>query len=105
MLFIGITIHSIDLKTIRITKDMLVLFAGRFVISPLSILLLAMVFPLPPLMRNVFVIQAAMPVMTNTAIVSKAYGADSEYVAVMITATTIATIFVVPVYMAILKLV
>ncbi|AYO30904.1 AEC family transporter [Biomaibacter acetigenes] len=105
MLFIGITIHSIDLKTIRITKDMLVLFAGRFVISPLSILLLTMVFPLPPLMRNVFVIQAAMPVMTNTAIVSKAYGADSEYVAVMITATTIATIFVVPIYMAILKLV
>lgn len=105
MLFIGITIHSIDIKTIKINKDMLVLFAGRFIISPLSILLLTIAFPIPSLMRNVFVIQAAMPVMTNTAIVSKAYGADSEYVAVMITATTIATIFVVPVYMAILKLV
>ncbi|HHW04078.1 MAG TPA: AEC family transporter [Thermoanaerobacterales bacterium] len=105
MLFIGITIHSIGIKNIKINKDMLVLFAGRFIISPLSILLLSNVFSIPPLMRNVFVIQAAMPVMTNTAIVSKAYGADSEYVTVMITATTIATIFVVPLYMAVLNIV
>jgi len=103
MLFIGITIHSIGLSAIRISKDMLMLFTGRFIISPLSILLFAMLFPLPPLMRNVFVIQAAMPVMTNTAIISKAYGADSEYVAVMITATTIATLFVVPVLMLVLN--
>jgi len=105
MLFIGITIHSMGIKNIKINKDMLVLFAGRFIISPLSILLLSNVFSIPPLMRNVFVIQAAMPVMTNTAIVSKAYGADSEYVTVMITATTIATIFVVPLYMAVLNIV
>lgn len=103
MLFIGITIHSIDLKTIKISKDMLVLFAGRFIISPISIILLTLFFPLPTLMRNVFVIQAAMPVMTNTAIISRAYDADSKYVAVMIAATTIATLFVIPVYRVLLN--
>lgn len=105
MIFIGITIHSIDLKSIRFDKDMLALFFGRFLVSPLTILLLSMIFPIPKLMRNVFVIQAAMPVMTNAAIVARAYGADSEYVAIMIAATTIATLFVVPVFMAVLNVI
>ncbi|MDI3481595.1 MAG: malate permease [Tepidanaerobacteraceae bacterium] len=103
LMFVGITIHSIDFKNIRISKDMLVLFAGRFVVSPMSIILLTMFFPLPSLARDVFVIQAAMPVMTNAAIISKSYDADSEYVAIMIATTTIATLFVVPLYRTLLN--
>ncbi|MCR4432012.1 MAG: AEC family transporter [Tepidanaerobacteraceae bacterium] len=103
LMFVGITIHSIELKNLRISKDMLVLCAGRFIISPMSVILLSFLFPLPPLAKNVFAIQAAMPVMTNTAIISKAYDADSEYVALMIAATTIATIFVIPAYRVLLN--
>lgn len=98
MLFIGITIQDINLKNIKVSKDMIYIFLGRFVISPVLVILTCYIFPLPTLMRNVFIVQAAMPVMTNTAIISKAYGADYEYAAVMVSLTTIATLFVIPIY-------
>lgn len=103
MIFLGITICNIGIKNIRFSKDMVFLFIGRFIVSPTLVILLSLIFPMPKLMRNVFVIQAAMPVMTNSAIIAKSYGADHEYAAVMIAATTIATLFVVPFYSGILQ--
>ena len=57
----------------------------------------------PSLMKEVFVIQAAMPVMTNTAIVSKSYNADYEYATVCTIITTIASLLVIPIYMLLLS--
>ena len=37
-----------------------------------------------------------MPVMTNAPVVAKLYGADSDYAAVMVTETTLATMVVIP---------
>ncbi|KAJ53083.1 hypothetical protein BD780_003703 [Clostridium tetanomorphum] len=102
MLFIGNTIHSINLKNIKIDKDMIGVFIGRFIISPLLVVLIAYHFPLPKLMKDVFVVQAAMPVMTNTAIMSKAYDADYEYAAIMIALTTILSLIIIPIYKLIL---
>ena len=98
MIFIGFTIYSVDLSKIRLTKEMIVLLLGRFVISPLLVLVLAYPFPLPALMKNVFIVQAAMPAMTNTAIMAKAYDSDYEYAAVMITVTTVLSLIIIPIY-------
>lgn len=103
MLFIGIAIQGANLKAIRINKDMIAVLLGRFVVSPLTIFGLASLLPIPVLMKQVFVIQAAMPVMTQTSIISKAYNADPEYAAVMTTVTTIAVIAVIPIYMAMMQ--
>lgn len=103
MLFIGITIHSISFRDVKLNKDLVALFFGRFVVSPLSIVVLAMILPIPVLMKKVFVMQAAMPVMTQTAIIAKSYKADHHYVALMITTTTIASIIFIPLYMYLLK--
>lgn len=100
MIFIGITIHSIKLKDIKFDRHAIGILLGRFIISPILVILLSYIFPIPSLMRNVFIIQAAMPVMTNTAIIAKSYEADHEYAAIMIAITTIATLFVVPIYAA-----
>lgn len=102
MLFIGNTMYYIDLKEINFNKDIWGVLLGRFIVSPLLVVLLCMIFPLPPLMKNVFIIQAAMPVMTNTAIISRAYDADYKYAAIMITITTILSLFIIPIYKIIL---
>ncbi|WP_315116177.1 AEC family transporter [uncultured Clostridium sp.] len=104
MMFIGNTIYHIDLKGMHFNKDVWGILLGRFIISPLMVVLLCKVFPLPDaLMTKVFIIQAAMPVMTNTAIVSKSYDADYEYAAIMITITTILSLFIIPVYKILLQ--
>ncbi|MDF2500003.1 MAG: Auxin Efflux Carrier [Anaerosporomusa subterranea] len=102
MLFIGIIIYSSNLREIKFSKDMFALLIGRFIISPLAILLVASFFPIPDLMKKVFVIQSAMPAMTQTAILAKIYDADAEYAAVMTSVTTLAAMLAIPVYMVLL---
>lgn len=102
MLFIGIVISSINIKNIKFDKDMLWIIIGRFLVSPLVTYGFAIIFSAPLIMKNVFIIQAALPVMANTAIVTKEYDADYEYAAVMIAITTILSLVFIPIYRAII---
>ncbi len=100
MLFIGMTIRSVPLKELRFSRDMAAVLAGRFLIAPAIIFIVAQLLPLPILMKKVFIIQAALPVMTQTAIVAQSYGADAKYGAVVTTLSTLVGMIVIPVYMA-----
>lgn len=102
MLFIGIIIYSVDLKKIKFSIDMVAILVGRFLVSPILIYFVAKYLNIPELMEKVFVIQAAMPVMTNTSIVAKKYNADYEYAAVMTVVTTICSLIFIPIYMYLL---
>lgn len=50
-------------------------------------------------MEKVFVIMAAMPAMTNTAIVAKGYGGDYKYAAMLTAVSTVLAVFAIPFYM------
>ncbi|MDN5276650.1 MAG: malate permease [Clostridiales bacterium] len=99
MLYIGIVINSITMQDIKFDKDMFTILLGRFLLAPLLILAFMYYLPLPVLMKKVFVIQAAMPTMTQIAIVSQAYKADYKYAAAMVTVTTMASLVFIPLYM------
>lgn len=103
LMFLGITAHSLDLKKINLSLDLVLLSIGRFIISPLLVFALAYFIPIPSLMFKVFVIQAAMPIMAQTAIMAKTYNADYEYATIMISATTAASLVVIPILMIILS--
>lgn len=103
LLFIGITFKSISFKDFKLTLDKFFIFLGRFIVSPLLVFALAFLIPVPALMLKVFIIQSAMPVMAQTAIIAKAYNADYEYATVMITITTVVSLIIIPVYMAVMS--
>ncbi len=102
MIFIGITIYSINFKKFKLDKNVLGVIIGRFLIAPIIVFILALIFPIPKLMRDVFIIQSIMPVMTNTVIIAKSCNADCDYAAIMIGITTVACLFIIPIYMLIL---
>lgn len=99
MLFIGIIIYSVELKKIKVDKEMMAILLGRFLFSPIVIYFTGRYLNIPTLMEKVFVIQAAMPVMTNTSIVAKQYNGDYQYAAVMTVVTTICSLIFIPIYM------
>jgi len=99
MLFIGIAIFGVKLSTIKFSNDVIAVLVGRFIISPIAVLFIASFFPIPELMKKVFVIQAALPAMTQTTILAKVYEADTEYAAVLVTITTLFAIIAIPIYM------
>jgi len=103
LLFIGITFSTINIKDIKFDKDMAALLFGRFVFSPLSVYALALVIPIPSLMTKVFIMQSAMPVITQAALTAKAYDTDYRYAALMVTVTTVLSILFIPVYMILMN--
>lgn len=98
-------------KRVRWQKGYFGVLAGRFVAAPL--LLLASVgimgvisratglesLAAPELMRNALLIQASMPVMSQTPIVAAASGSDEEYAAGGIFLTTAMSLVFIPLYM------
>lgn len=104
MIFIGIAISNAGLKRLRLTRDAWGILLGRFLIAPaLMALLVLPSHSMSPLMKQVFILQAAMPVMTNAPVVSKLYHADADYAAIMVTETTLLSMVVIPILMVIIK--
>ena len=99
LLFIGITFKYIRFKDIPFDKEMLILMAGRFILSPLIVLVLGLIFHLPPLMLKVFIIQSGMPIITQAAISASSSGADYKYAASMVTVSNALSLLFIPLYM------
>ena len=103
LFFIGIVVmRMIRQKNFRWEKGYLTLIIARFVISPLLMFALGKAFGLPELMTNVLIVQAGMPVMSQTPIVAGSMGSDEEYAAGNVALTTLLSLIAIPVYMAIL---
>ena len=99
MIFIGLSVSHVGVKQLVLGKDQLLILLGRFLVAPLLMATIVYWVPLPSLMKQVFIIQSTMPVMTNAPVVASLYGADSDYAAVMVTETTLATMVVIPILM------
>ena len=99
MIFIGLSVSHVGVKQLVLGKEQLLILLGRFLVAPLLMATIVYWVPLPSLMKQVFIIQSAMPVMTNAPVVARLYGADSNYASVMVTETTLATMVVIPILM------
>ena len=102
MIFIGLSVSHVGVKQLILGKDQLLILLGRFVVAPLLMATIVYWAPLPSLMKQVFIIQSAMPVMTNAPVVARLYRADSDYAAVMVTERTLATMVVIPILMVLM---
>lgn len=100
MLFIGIVIARVDWKKMKFERDYLVILAGRFLLTPLMMFFLIRTMDLPLLMKQVFIMQASMPAMTQNPIVAEAYQADAEYAAIGTSLTTVISMVTIPIYMS-----
>ena len=99
---IGKIIYDIDFKKYKFSKSVLAVILMRFIVAPALIYSVATYFNLPKLAVQVFTIQAAMPVMMQTTIVSELYDADSEYVASTLYITIVLSLISIPIYMMLL---
>ncbi|WP_367294081.1 AEC family transporter [Levilactobacillus brevis] len=103
MIFIGTAIAGAGLQNVRLDRDSLGILLGRFIIAPVLMALLVLPTGMPILMKQVFILQAAMPVMTNAPVVAKLYHADADYAAIMVTETTLLSLVVIPILMVIVQ--
>lgn len=102
IMYIGIMLNGIRLKDCTLERDSVAVFIGRFVVSPLCVLLLSLVIPISPLMLSVFLIQSSLPVMLNVAILAGYYGADVRFSTVVTSVSTVMALLTIPLYMALI---
>jgi predicted permease len=103
MIFIGISINSVDLSHLHFDRSNFLILFGRFLLAPTIMALLVIPSGMPTLMKQVFIMQSAMPIMTNAPVVSRLYHADSDYASIMVAETTLLSLIVIPVLMVLVQ--
>ncbi len=99
MIFIGIGLSRTDWKGIKIDRQLVTSILGRFLVCPLLLIVLLPFFDIPDMMGKVFIICATMPGLTNLSILSKVYGGDYKYGAMLVATSTVCSAVVIPFYM------
>lgn len=102
LIFIGLVLASVKLSEVKFDKEIVFMLFGRFIFAPALVFLLLHFIHVPALMGKVFIIQSAMPAMTNTSIVAKGYGADYKLASIATVITTLLSIIVIPLLMIII---
>lgn len=75
----GAVLGRIGLKSVfRLNRTSVIALFGRYLVSPAIALAFVCLLPVPPLTGNVFVAQSAMPVMNQSMLIAKYYGANDE---------------------------
>lgn len=92
---IGIIIYQTGIKNLKIDKDIIGVLLGRYLISPLVIIVLSKFIEVPTLMLNVFILQSAMPVQNSMPILAKGYGADEGFATSSLVYSIISYLFVI----------
>ncbi len=103
MLFIGIIIARVEWKKFTFTREYVLVVLGRFILAPLLMYALVSRLDLPILMKQVFVLDSALPGLAQNPLLSEAFGADSEFSAIGTSLTTVLSIIVIPLCMLLMR--
>ena len=106
LIFVGIMVQRIGFSRMRhLTRELWLIVGSCFVLRPLLFFALASAFGVDPLVRNVLVVAAALPVPSMTAILARVHGANVLFASEAVGITTAMLSFVMPLLLVILSLV
>jgi predicted Na+-dependent transporter len=71
---------------------------GRFLICPLMTFLMCLVFTVPLVMNQIFIIQSSLPVLASCSIMAGYYRSDLNFAVLIVSISTILTIVTVPIF-------
>ncbi|MDO4567701.1 MAG: AEC family transporter [Clostridia bacterium] len=99
MLYVGYLLCESGIRNLRVDRGMAAVLAMRFVAAPAVTLLLCKLVGFSGIGMSTFVIESAMPVMTQAVVVAGSANADETYVAQGMSLTTLACFVVTPLLM------
>lgn len=97
MIFTGYALGEFGLKNIRIDRSITLGLLARFVVSPLIFIIVIVIMGADEFYKNVFIVQAFMPVMASQTIIARQYEVDDSYPSVMVTISTLISLIIIPI--------
>ena len=102
LMYCGFIIYEVGLRNLRFLPGIPTMLVIRLILSPLICLGMCTLMGVTGLARDVFIVEAALPVVTQVTVMAGAFGADEEYAATGACLSTLGCFFTVPVLMLLL---
>ena len=81
LIYCGFIVYEVGLKNLRLLRGLPLMLAIRLVLSPVICFACCTLFGMEGLALRVFVVESALPVVSQVTVMAGAYGADEEYAA------------------------
>ena len=107
LIYCGFIIYELGLSNLRPSqlrqmKGLPTMLAARLVISPLICAGMCRLFGITGLAYQVFVVESALPVVSQVTVMAGDFGADDKYAATGATLSTLACFITIPVLMVLM---
>lgn len=105
LVFVGMILQRTGISCIKkIDRGISWALVGRFVLSPIVMLIVAGIFSLPAFGTEVLVMQMSLPAMVSAAIFAELSHADTEFAARGVVITTLLSFITIPIYILLFTL-
>lgn len=102
LIYSGFVLYEVGLKKLRFLPGLLAMLFIRLVIAPALCFGLCLLLGISGLARDVFVVMAGLPVVSQITVMAGAYGADEQYSAIGSSLSLIGMFVTLPVMMILL---
>ena len=102
LMYCGFIVYEVGLRNLRFLRGIPTMLVIRLGISPLICLAMCMLTGIDGLARDVFIVESALPVVTQVTVMAGAFGADEEYAATGACLSTLGCFFTIPILMLLL---
>ena len=102
LIYCGFIVYEVGLKNLRLLPGHPLMLALRLVVAPMICLGFCLLFVVTGLARDVFVVESALPVVSQVTVMAGAYGADEKYAATGSCLSIFCSFITIPILMLIL---
>lgn len=102
LIYCGFIVYEVGLKNLRFLRGLPTMLVLRLVLSPVICLSCCTLFGMTGLPLRVFVVESALPVVSQVTVMAGAFGADEQYAAVGSCLSILGSFITIPILMLIL---
>lgn len=102
LIYCGFIVYELGFQNLRFQRGLPTVMICRLVVAPLICMAYCRLFGITGLAHNVFVVESALPVVSQITVLAGNFGADDKYAATGATLTTIGCFFTIPVLMVLM---
>lgn len=81
LIYCGFIVYEVGLKNLRLLPGLPTMLVLRLAVAPAVCFVFCQLFGLEGLVRDVFLVESALPVVSQVTVMAGAYGADEQYAA------------------------
>lgn len=102
LLYCGFIVYELGIRNMKLEKGIPTMLLIRLIIAPMLCFGVCRVLGITGLPSHVFIVEAALPVVSQVTVMAGAYGADEQYAATGATLSTLGIFITVPFLMMLL---